>query len=110
MSGQRQECDLLSNWATGELCEAQAAHRGSGMGDLGLPSPPAEVKLGVEPGWGGCVMAGEVWHGPKLVWPHGSVWPQACMGGSLWSNPTYIIGVLSASDFNNDIFLLQHGE
>lgn len=53
MSGQRQECDLLSNWATGELCEAQAAHRGSGMGDLGLPSPPAEVKLGVEPGWGG---------------------------------------------------------
>lgn len=21
------------------------------MGDLGLPSPPAEVKVGVEPGW-----------------------------------------------------------
>lgn len=53
MSGQRQQCDLLSNWPTGELCEAQAAHTGSGMGDLGLPSPPAEVKLGVEPGLGG---------------------------------------------------------
>lgn len=84
MSGQRQQWDLLSNWATGEICEAQAAHRGSGMGDLELPSPPAEVKLGVEPGWGGCVMAGEVWHGPKHVWPRGSVWiwPQAYMGGS----------------------------
>lgn len=74
MSGQRQQCDLLSDWPTGELCEAQAAHTGSGMGDLGLPSPPAEVKLGLEPGWGG------------LAWSRACVaswlWPQACMGGS----------------------------
>lgn len=82
MSGQRQQWDLLSNWATGKLCEAQAAHRGSEMGDLGLPSPPAEVKLGVEPGWGGCVIAGEVWHGPKHVWSRGSVW--------IWHRPTWV--------------------
>lgn len=30
--------------------------------------------------------------------------------GWLWSSPTYITGVLSASDFNNGIFLLQCGE
>lgn len=53
MSEQRRQHDLLSDWATVELCEAQAAHRGSGMGDLGFPSPPAEVKLGAEPGCGG---------------------------------------------------------
>lgn len=55
MSGQRRQRDLLPHWATVELCEAQAAHRGSGMGDLGFPSPPAETKPGAEPGWGGAV-------------------------------------------------------
>lgn len=110
MSGQRQQWDLLSNWATGKLCEAQAAHRGSEMGDLGLPSPPAEVKLGVEPGWGGCVIAGEVWHGPKRVASWLCLDLATGLHGWLWSSPAYIIGVLSASDFNNGIFLLQCGE
>lgn len=93
MSGQRRQCDLLSDWATVELCEAQAAHRGSGMGDFGFPSPPAEVKPGAEPGCGGlCHGLGPLWATPG-VWhgtarhgtqPHGSVqtWQRAYVGGS----------------------------
>lgn len=91
MSGQRRQRDLLSDWATVELCEAQAAHRGSGMGDLGFPSPPAEVKLGAEPGCGGLChglvllwATLGVWRGAARAWPRGSVraWQRAYTGGS----------------------------
>lgn len=81
MSGQRRRCDLLSHWATVELCEAQAAHRGSGMGDLGFPSPPAEVKLGAEPGCGGLC------HVVVLLWAARGVWRGVARRGTAWLRP-----------------------
>jgi len=67
MSGQRRQRDLLLDQATVELCETRAAHRGSGVGGLGFPSPPAEAKPGAEPGGGG------------LCWGLGQL--QAALGG-----------------------------
>lgn len=109
-SGQRRRCDLLSHWATVELCEAQAAHRGSGMGDLGFPSPPAEVKLGAGPGCGGlCHVVVLLWAAPG-AWC-GTAWLRpglaAGLRGRLWSSPTCTIGVLFPNYFNNGDFLLR---
>lgn len=68
MSGQRRQRDLLLHWATVELCEAQAAHRGWGMGDLGSPCAPAEVKLGAEPRLRGAVWWAGAAQGSGMAW------------------------------------------
>lgn len=113
MSERRRQHDLLSDWATVELCEAQAAHRGSGMGDLGFSSPPAEAKPEAEPGCGAlCHCLVLLWRSGKAHCVRGFAALSLAVGlhRRLWSSPTYTIGVLSANYFNNGIPFLWCGE
>lgn len=112
-SGQRRRCDLLSHWATVELCEAQAAHRGSGWVTLPFPLLLQKWNLGQGQVVGGCVMS---WccsglpRGPGVA-RRGTAWlrPGLAAGlcGRLWSSPTCTIGVLFPNYFNNGDFLLR---